>query len=197
LMDQVPRRVIHDEIIPQIHSVILELSNTGASSIPPAIDRLGSVHKQLSKLLREMPPAHPEELHDHGLVYALRMVVEREYPGSFREVTWEMDERFEEKAGSVSGLTREVVFYAAREAIRNSAKYARTGQTTGVDLTLIGRDQGKLALIVEDNGQGFDQTDVFKTGHGLDLHSLMMTIVGGSLQVDSQPGSYTRVRLEF
>jgi signal transduction histidine kinase len=197
LMDQVPRRVIHDEIIPQIHSVILELSSAGTPSIPPAIDRLGSVHKQLSKLLREMPAAHPEELRDHGLVYALRMVVEREYPGSFRQVAWEMDDLFEEKAGSVSEMTREVVFYAAREAIRNSAKYARTGQTAAVDLIITGQTQDRLTLIVEDNGQGFDQTGAFIAGHGLDLHSLMMTIVGGSLQVESRPGAYTRVKLEF
>jgi signal transduction histidine kinase len=94
-------------------------------------------------------------------------------------------------------LVREVIFFAAREAIRNAAKYARTGANDPVDLIIRCRTGTVLTLEIEDNGQGLPSDAGRSRGHGLDLHSLMMTIVGGRLALESTPGAFTRVRLEI
>lgn len=197
LLDQVPRRMIHDEVLPQVHAAMLELSSKGQESIPAAVNRLGMVHKQLSGLLREMPAPHPEALDERGLLNTLQEMVSREFGQSFHSVNWQAADDFAERSAGISDTAREVIFFAAREAVRNAAKYARTSGGQPVDLTIRCLAEDRLTVEVEDNGQGFDQEKELKRGHGLDLHSLMMTIIGGSLQIQSDPGQFTRIRIEI
>ncbi len=196
LLEQAPRRMIHDEVLPQIHAVMLELSSTGSESIPGAINQLSSVHRQLSGLLRDMPATHPEGIAGKGLAASLQEMLLREFPASFHNVNWEVSTAFPEKIGKYAQTTQEVLFFASREAIRNAAKYARSGNNDKVDLVVRFESSDRMRITIEDNGQGFDLEVDQNRGHGLDLHSLMMTIIGGSLIVDTVPGEYTRVVLE-
>lgn len=197
LLDQMPRRIIHDEVLPQVHASVLELSGKGAEAVPSVQEKLGSVHRQLSALLREMPSTRPGGWEDRSLAAALQEMLNREFRQSFHTVTWEVQPEFEGRAEMLSGLVREVIFFAAREAIRNAAKYARTAANDPVDLIVRCRAANSISLEIEDNGQGLPFDAGRSRGHGLDLHSLMMTIVGGRLALESTPGTFTRVRLEI
>jgi signal transduction histidine kinase len=128
VLDRRARRALHDDVLPHLHTAMLGLSSGGASS--DVVPLLGDVHRQLSDLLREMPAAAAPELDRLGLIGALRQVVDEELESAFDDVTWQVEPKAEREAGDVPALTAEVVFYAAREAIRNAARYGRGGVTT-------------------------------------------------------------------
>jgi signal transduction histidine kinase len=91
-----------------------------------------------------------------------------------------------------------VLFYAAREAIRNAARYGRNGDSARplhLQVGVAWRDG--LEIRIEDDGVGLGAHPPAAdgSGHGLALHSTMMAVVGGALATDTQPGQYTRVTL--
>ena len=97
-------------------------------------------------------------------------------------------------------MAAEVLFYAAREAIRNAARHGRgTSQAAPLNLRIAAAwEPGGLRLAVEDNGVGVaDQSTAERDGggQGLALHSTLLAVVGGTLSVESEPGRFTRVLL--
>jgi signal transduction histidine kinase len=139
------------------------------------------------------------------LLGALRRAVEGELAGSFDHVTWSIDPEAEPAAREMPSLQAEVLFGAAREAARNAALHARDGQEPlHVVIDAHVRD-GRFELEVADDGVGLapagasggpaDGAEPQRSGQGLVLHSTMMAIIGGTLDLTSSPGHGTRVSL--
>ena len=78
----------------------------------------------------------------------------------------------------------------AQEALSNVRKHAAAGR---VDVTLASGDDG-IRLEISDDGQGFSPGTT-PPGHGLPLMRRRLHAVGGELDIDSAPGSGTRVRI--
>jgi signal transduction histidine kinase len=236
VLDRRARRVLHDDVLPLLHTAMLALasderrktkderyvpssSGVGHSS-SDAVALLGDAHRQISDLLRDMPPTIAPEMARLGLVGALRKAVDEELAEAFDDVSWQIDPQVAQHAGDVSPLAAEVIYYAAREAIRNAARYGRSGDTSRpLHLKIAVLWRNGLEILVEDDGVGLGSgTNGRKTkelevsdgnghsnevsrvngksggsGHGLALHSTMMAVVGGSLSAESVPGEYTRV----
>ena len=58
--------------------------------------------------------------------------------------------------------------------------------------------QSELAIQVEDDGVGLHTgTSTGGGGQGLALHSTMLAVVGGTLDVESVPGEHTRVTVRL
>jgi len=209
VFDQRARRLLHDEVLPLLHTAMLTLSSARARVEGPVDDPLGALadaHRQISNLLREMPVVARPEVERVGLVGALGEVVEEELAGSFDEVTWQVDEEAESKARALSPLAAEVLFYAAREAMRNAARHGRDRSSQRALRLRVGVDwreptketgQGRLEVRVEDDGVGLQAGGfgVDGAGRGLALHSTMMAVVGGTLAIEGRPGGGTCVRL--
>ncbi len=204
--DQRARRLLHDEVLPLLHTAMLNLSSARArveGAIDDTLDTLADAHRQISDLLREMPVVARPEVERAGLVGALREVLEEELPGAFDEVTWQVGEEAEARARELEPLAAEVLFYAAREAMRNAARHGRdrtAGQPLHLHVAIDLREpagRGRLEMRVEDDGVGLPDHDpsVDGKGQGLALHSTMMAVVGGTLAVEHRPGGGTRVRL--
>ncbi len=193
VLDQRTRRVLHDEVLPLIHTAMLSLAS-GATA-EAAIQQLAAAHQEVSNLLRALPPTVTPEIARLGLLGALQRMVAVEFASAFDEVTWGCDDRAEAQAARLSPLAAETLYYATREAVRNAARHARQpGQTTGLrlEITVRQRDQ-QLLLIVADDGPGLPQAP--GNGQGLALHSTLMAVVGGSLALETTPGQGTRVAL--
>lgn len=60
-------------------------------------------------------------------------------------------------------------------------------------LLTVAVEDGQLGLTIEDNGRG--DARVVGNGHGLELHSTLMAIAGGSLAFETVPEKMTRARL--
>jgi len=200
VVDRQTRRVLHDEILPAMHTSMLMLSSAKGSDDPgktEAMKIISAAHRQVSALLQELPPPPAPEVTRLGLLGALRHMVDQGHASAFDKVDWVEDDKAGEATAALPALTTEVIYYAAREAVRNAARHARTDRPLHLRVTVEG---GKgFKLVIEDNGTGMQPgqaRDRMGAGEGLALHSTLMAVVGGALLVESQAGKFTRITLQ-
>lgn len=204
VLDRQTRRVLHDDVLPLLHASLLQLNSSGGAGAGDsqdtceAIESLSKAHRQISDLLHDMPFTNPPEVARLGLVEALHHLILDEFGQAFDQTFWNVDEEAQQRAMRISALQAQVLYYAAREAVRNAARYARSGSKTAVlslNLSLLWKDG--LIVVVEDNGGSLAEAPAQGNGHGqgLALHSTMMAVAGGTLSIESQPGIFTRVLL--
>jgi signal transduction histidine kinase len=200
VMDGQGRRVLHDHVLPQLHSAILYLSSVqGNPAVEQAVEALTAAHHQISDLMRDAALDAPQRLAERGLVAALRAFVEQDVGHEFDKVVWQVAPDAEASARQLPLFAGEVVCFAAQELIRNAARHGRGGDPgrtlqLGIALTL---EQG-LCLAVEDDGVGFSPGDESESGgvtgggQGLRFHSTMLAALGARLEVMALPKGGTR-----
>jgi signal transduction histidine kinase len=88
--------------------------------------------------------------------------------------------------------TRKILYLLFKEAINNALKYAEASQVT-VQLT---QSDGKIHLVVTDNGKGFDIQSV-RLGNGLGNMQKRAAEINGLFTIDTQPGKGCTLRLSF
>jgi signal transduction histidine kinase len=153
-----------------------------------ADESLAEVQHDLTALLghlREFAHAiHPPVLADKGLLEAIEAQAARlpievviEAEPALRGV------RFPQDAEAAA-------WFVVAEALTNTVKHAAAGRVR----VALRRLDGRLAVEVSDDGRGFDPAAT----RGLGLSSLAdrMSIVGGTLRIDSRPGAGSRVCAE-
>ncbi len=93
---------------------------------------------------------------------------------------------------TVDNTIATAAYRIAQEALTNVARHANAAHVE-VDLHT---DGNGLVLLVSDDGQGFDH-EALSSNDGLGLAGMRerATLVGGELEVESQPGQGTQVRL--
>jgi len=198
VLDRQTRRVLHDDVLPSVHAAMLALSADAAHA--DTVELLADTHHQIADLLRDLRPAPTaSEVARLGLVGALRQLVDDVLGNAFDHVAWHVAPETEAWTRGLPILTAEVLFYAAREAIRNAARHghaAEAAQPLGLDI-ILRDDRGDLVIIIEDSGPGLDAAHISDagSGQGIALHSTMMAVIGGALTVESTPNAYTRVTL--
>jgi signal transduction histidine kinase len=94
-------------------------------------------------------------------------------------------------AAALDGVGREAAFYIAADALANIARHARA-QRASLRLSL---EDDHVTLEITDNGVGFDYARATE-GHGLRNMRERAFAVGGQLQVESAPGSGSRLRFK-
>jgi signal transduction histidine kinase len=82
-----------------------------------------------------------------------------------------------------------------QEALANAAKHAAA---THVTVHLCFRDAA-VAVTIQDDGRGFDPVQSRRNWHALGLLGLeeRISLLGGALQIYSQPGRGTQLALEI
>ncbi len=205
LLDRRTRRVLHDDILPQVHTALIALGGSGASAIPDATNVLMATHRQISDLLREMPARSAPAVARMGLIAALHQLIADELPETFDRVDWQIEAPAEEQLRDLPQLTVEVLFYAAREAIRNAARYGRGHERQRrLHLQITIRDEQGLVIQLKDDGVGItpalnneEGEESVGSRQGLSIHSTMLAVVGGTLETTSVPGEQTVVTLRL
>jgi signal transduction histidine kinase len=198
VLDRQTRRVLHDDVLPTLHAAILALSNGhGVERASEAVGLLTDAHHNISDLLREMPHSTLPTIDRRGLLVALRQVVEDEFPQAFHSVRWHIDPQVEQRLAPLSPLSAEVLFYAAREAIRNAARHGRRADGGPLSVSIRATWQDGLDLRIEDDGVGMGALTLGDggSGNGLALHSTMMAVIGGSLLAEPREEGGSRVTL--
>jgi signal transduction histidine kinase len=194
VIDQRTRRVLHDDVQPALHAAMIDLAQPEVDQ-EAVVDNLAETHRLISDLLHQMPTISVPEVARLGLIQALRRLVEQEHPTAFDEVIWQIQPEVDDLVRRIPTLTAEVLFYAAREAIRNAARHGRGSDATPFTLQVSVSCQESLLILIQDNGVGMGASTNSGTGQGLALHSTMMAVVGGTLSTNSVPGKFTQVVL--
>jgi signal transduction histidine kinase len=204
VMEGQGRRVLHDQILPRLHTAILHLGGLpDEPAAQQAVEALAAAHRQISDLMHDTAPAAPHLLSQQGLIDALRASVETEFAGEFDRVEWHSSPEAVQAAERLPLYVSEVLFFAAQELIRNAARHGRGDdpeRPLHLEVVL-----DVTSLSVEDDGVGFRTAPpplqpaeaVAEGRNGLRFHSTMLAAVGGSLEVAALPGKGTRAVVRF
>jgi PAS domain S-box-containing protein len=187
---------LHDDVCQELVgiAIMVESLQRQLQPVPPAaaaslehiVRYLYDLVEYLRRLARDL---RPMLLHDLGLEHCLRSLVEGMSPGSTHVVT-----RLQTMIPRFSEDSELAVYRIAQEALANAARHAAADS---IVLTL-GTADGVLRLEVRDDGRGFVLQDR-QHSEALGLASMQerALALGGRLEVWSEPGKGTAVRLEF
>lgn len=189
-------RELHDELGQSLTVLKLGLRAAGRQLLePPEIkEELGNMtlylDEVIDKVRRLSRALSPSILEDLGLVPALKYLV-NEF-SRYYQIRHEFDlddlDRLFPKEAQI------IIFRIFQESLTNIAKHA---QATRVNLA-IRRDDGPVLLEVEDDGLGFEVSQILgrcstEKGLGLAALSERAKMLGGSLQIQSRQGQGTRI----
>jgi PAS domain S-box-containing protein len=159
-------------------------------------DALDLVRNTVGDARRIIANLRPTSLDDFGLAIAVRMSVD-DLRGEGFKVS------YEETLGKkrLPATLETALFRVAQEALANVRKHA---QTKRVHISLGRRDDGMVHLEVRDWGRGFEEPAGAEQrgggpGERVGLSSMQerVTLLGGSLQVRSEPGKGTAILAEI
>jgi signal transduction histidine kinase len=189
-------REIHDTLAQGFTSVV-----TLARATELALDRgdLAAVRERLRLIeqtaadnlsearliVAEMTPGH---LQSRTLSEALQRLVDAVSAESGMAGTL----RVEGEPVVLSANSEVVLLRTAQEGLSNVRRHSGA---TAFDVALSYAADGPVALVVTDDGVGFDP-DAEARGYGLDGATARATEVGGRFDVDSTPGTGSRLRVE-
>jgi signal transduction histidine kinase len=190
-----PRRVLHDEVLPRLHLAMLKLEALRAhAKVPVAasaqplgpvesiyeeigevVRELGHTHHDLAALMRATPIANQRRL-EHGLVSALRSSMDGEFRGTFDSLDWQIEDGAEDTARALPIISADLLLGAAQEAIRNARRYARGGDLhRHLKLTIaVGANDRWVTISIADDGVGLQSEQALATeGAGDSLHAAL------------------------
>ncbi|MCW3036917.1 MAG: histidine kinase [Actinobacteria bacterium] len=182
---------LHDGVIQSIYSVGLSLQGSlslmgtqperGARRIEEAIAELDNVVRDVRNYIFEL---RPQLVEDRGLEGAILVLVRELEVNTTAHATVELSPRATEALGrQEQGHVIQVV----REILSNIARHA---QPSVVSVRVEDRD-GFLALLIDDDGLGFDPSSVAR-GQGLSNMEARVAALGGSLEILPREGGGTR-----
>lgn len=104
-----------------------------------------------------------------------------------------------EEEPMISSIGKVTLYRILQEACGNVVKHAKASK---IDI-LLSYENGKLSLIVQDNGIGFDTTNLIEPekqqfhGFGLSMMKERVSLLGGMMQIQSMLGEGTTVAVEI
>jgi len=183
-------RDLHDEVNQSLTGVLLHLE-AAREKAPPELDRelaetKGMANSAMTELLTLARALRPTALDDLGLKAALAALVEE-----IRRTT-EIDASFESEGdfSEVAEETQLVTYRVAQEALSNVQQHSGAEH---VRVRLLRTHTG-LEMTVSDDGHGFE-FDAEESGLGVPGMRERALLVGGELEIESQPPVGTRIRL--
>ncbi len=189
-------RELHDDTAQLLSSLLLKLKLLErAKTVPETKSRMDdiiNVTEQATEGVRRMAfELRPAALEDLGLPEAIHWFAKE--LAAQRGLLVEMN-----SSGFPGRLPDEMelaLYRVAQEALINVAKHSGAHRAR----VTLSQTNGNVRLCIEDSGRGFDVKAV--TGsrdHGLGLFGMSerVSLLGGTFQINSQPGSGTTITLE-
>jgi two-component sensor histidine kinase len=202
------RRVLHDEILPQMHLALLRLETLrsavkdqerDAQALDEAIADISGAHRHLAAMMRATTTSAPHRLERDGMMHAVYTMTRQDFRQAFDDIVWEIsDETMCRIDEAVPPAIAELIFAAVQEVLRNAARHARGSDVhRRLRITIRASCQPHLEIIITDDGVGLlsASSSTTGTGGGLLTHSALLAIAGGSLTVKSAPNEGVEVRI--
>jgi signal transduction histidine kinase len=184
-------RDLHDDAVQSMTALTLRLDLAlVASNDPKLASQLAEAKKAATDVIESLRgliyELHPPELGHHGLGITLGEELEQIRQEAGIQVRLE-----EELPAEPPIAAATVVYRIAHEALLNARKHARA-QRISLGLKLVG---GCLVVTVSDDGRGFVAGSAARGHLGLVSMRERAEAVGGSVRIESEPGSGTTVEI--
>ncbi len=183
---------IHDEICQELTGITFMLAAAARRIGPevtanvPELERAGTQVAHVIDHLRSVARGlHPVVLRDLGLAESLRTLAQTM---SSPRLAIHVD--VPETLPPMGADLALAVYRIAQEAVLNAIRHAETHAVR----VAVHADADSIRLVVADDGRGFDTRGIAPRSLGLLGMEQRAMAVGGSVEVDSAPGSGTRVR---
>jgi signal transduction histidine kinase len=160
-----------------------QLSDSDPDTAKEMLEQIGHDLQDAVQELRNLAHGiYPPLLMDRGLTEALNAAATRAaLPTTVNA----------EGVGRYSQAIEAAVYFCCLEALQNAAKHAGDGAEATITVQ---EEAGALLFSVADDGAGFDMASGVQRGHGFVNMSDRVGAIGGSIAVESAPGSGTRIR---
>ena len=194
-------RVLHDTIGQNIGildfnlaTIVEILDETSLESISGLIDNMRNVIRETGDKLRDISSGlHPRLVQELGLVAGVRNLIDR-----FQGATWiEVHSSIQINELHIDESVAVNLYRIVQEALTNIVKHSKCSSV----LFEMAVDDGRLGVMVKDDGTGFSledvsQRDIEQRGMGLFIMEERAKAIGGRLQIHSEPEQGTKVQVE-
>ncbi len=193
LLDQKARRVLHDDILPLLHTALL------ADPKSAAVGQITEAHQQISRLLRDAPLPAPTEIATQGLFAVLENFIHSESDLLKARLDFQVDDDCRQAAANLPPNAAETIFYAVRECLRNIEKHASPRTPDGLKIWFKAAVDTVLQISIENNGAEKEIGDeLFSTsGQGIRLHNAMLAVYGGGMRIEKLENGNTCVTISL
>jgi signal transduction histidine kinase len=193
LLDQKARRILHDDILPLLHTAILAEPRGSAS------DQITAAHQQISHLLSDAPPPAPAEIASSGLFTVLEKLARNEADLLHANLTFNVDEKARGAAVALPVEAAETVYYAVRECLRNIEKHTQPELSGELEIRFISLVDGVLKISIENNGKNkeTEETSSNSNGQGIRLHNAMLAVFGGGMRLEKLENGNMRATINL
>jgi two-component system, NarL family, sensor kinase len=181
---------LHDGVVQNLAGVSYSLSAAASTAPPELAPTLKEAASETRQGLRELRSLlveiYPAELQREGLEAALEDLLA---PCTAKG----LETRLAVDDDDLPAEVERLFFRATQEALRNVVKHAGAKQVS----VEVARRDGTATLRVEDDGSGFSADGQSEDAHfGLRVLNDLAREVGGELDIRSEPGRGTTVRVE-
>jgi signal transduction histidine kinase len=185
-------RELHDSVSQALYGIALgaktartQLDRDPIRAVEPVDYVLQLAEAGLAEMRALIFELRPESLEIEGLVAA----IEKQVAATTARYGIKVSGEFESEPDLSLG-DKEVFYRVAQEALHNVVKHARA-----TEATIRLHNNGGVVLEVSDNGIGFNSGDSFPGHMGLISMSERAANIGARINVESQPGKGTTIRL--
>ena len=187
---------LHDDVSQSLALATMRLKTLAAhapAELAPELAGVGQLVEQVLQHVRTLTfDLSPPVLYELGLAAAVEWLADRMRDRHALSVAVDAPEA----AGPVDETTRVLVFRAVRELLVNVVKHAGVTEAR----VTVSRSGAAITLVVEDDGRGFDLSEVQARssaagGFGLFDIRERLAYIGGRLDLQSTPGRGTRAVL--
>ena len=186
-------RELHDQVGQELTAVMLQLERASRRADGSVRDELEAAREELRASLEDVREIarrlRPEVLDDLGLASALTALTN----DVARRATVRVERRLATDLRALASEEELVVYRVAQEALTNVARHSEAQHAWA---SLAPDDNGRVTLTVRDDGRGFDVA-AHAGGTGLRGMRERAVLVGAALDIESQPGQGTTVRLRL
>lgn len=174
---------LHDSMGGMLANIRMSISSLELEQSDPLLNK---IDKSISEMRRISRNLMPETLKNLGLEIAVKELCESM---SHKHLSIQF-EAFNIGV-TIPFQTQLVLYRIAQEGISNVIKYAQVSNV----IVQISQNEDVLSLTIEDDGIGFDTSDVV---YGLGISNIKnrIQLIGGTVEIDSQKGQGTTINVE-
>ncbi|WP_298533635.1 ATP-binding protein [uncultured Algibacter sp.] len=190
---------VHDGIGQMLTGLKYNLESIDATDIKKATAKIEHLKELTSNIIKGVRTATfnltPPELTDHGIVPAITKLTQELARLTGKEIVFFNKTDFTQRLDSLAEIN---IYRITQEAINNAIKYAESSHI----LVSLSHSKNILSLVIDDNGKGFDPSEVKHVksgdgGMGMTFMQERIKYIDGRMFLTSEIDKGTRVTLNI